>query len=153
MWSGEVGGAQFAKVTVDADLGLVKVDRIVALQDCGKIINRNTAEGQVYGGVIQGLSYALFEERHMDRHLGFMMNADMEAYKIAGPIDMPKIDVVLYDVSNGGNNCSVAGIGEPTMVPTAGAIACAVRNALGVTVKKLPLTPNHILEALSEEGK
>jgi xanthine dehydrogenase YagR molybdenum-binding subunit len=153
IWNTEVGGAQFAKVTVDVDFGTVRVDRIVALQDCGKVINTNTAEGQVYGGVIQGISYALFEERHMDRHQGFMVNADMEAYKIAGPVDMPEIEVVLFDVANGGNNCSVAGIGEPTMVPTAAAIGCAVRNALGVAVTSLPLTPNHVLNALTREGK
>ena len=153
IWQREVGGVQFAKVTVDADFGSVKVDRIVALQDCGKIINYNTAEGQLYGGVIQGISFALFEERHMDRHLGFMINSDMENYKIAGTQDMPEIEAVLYDVSNGGNNCSVAGIGEPAMVPTAAAIGCAVRNALGVPVKSLPITPDKVLTALEEGGK
>jgi len=148
-----VGGVQFAKVTVDTDFGIVKVDRVVALQDCGKIINRMTAEGQVFGGVIQGLSYALFEERHMDRHLGHMINSDLEMYKIAGPDDMPEIEAVLYDVANGGNNCSVAGIGEPTMIPTAAAIAGAVHNALGVRVTALPMTPDRVLMALEEGGK
>lgn len=153
IWSTEVGGVQFVKLTVDTDFGTIRLDRIVALQDCGKIINRNTAEGQVYGGVIQGVSYALHEERHMDRHRGFMLNADMEAYKIAGSKDMPEIEAILYDVANGGNNCSVAGIGEPTMVPTAAAIGCAVRNALGVAVRSLPLTPGRILDALTAEGQ
>lgn len=148
-----VAGAQFAKVTVDCDFGIVKVDKIVALQDCGLVINRLTAEGQVLGGVIQGLSYALFEERHMDRHLGHMINSDLEMYKIAGPADMPEMEVVLYDIANGANNCSVAGIGEPTMIPTAAAIAGAVHNATGVRVTSIPITPDKVLMALEEGGK
>ena len=148
-----VGGAQFAKVTVDCDFGIVKVDKLVALQDCGLVINRLTAEGQVLGGLIQGLSYALFEERHMDRHLGHMINSDLEMYKIAGPADMPEMEVVLYDVANGANNCSVAGIGEPTMIPTAAAIAGAVHNATGVRVTSIPMTPDKVLMALEEGGK
>lgn len=150
-----VAGLQFADVEVDCDFGLVRVKKIVAIQDAGIIINRAAAESQVNGGVIQGISYALFEERVMDRHLGHMINADMEMYKIAGPMDMPEIDCVLMDVSNGGNNTSTAGIGEPTMVPTAAAIAGAVHNALGVRVKSLPLTPDKVLAALAlkEKGK
>ncbi|NRA95122.1 MAG: xanthine dehydrogenase family protein molybdopterin-binding subunit [Planctomycetes bacterium] len=148
-----VAGAQFAKVTVDCDFGIVKVDKLVALQDCGLVINRLTAEGQVFGGMIQGLSYALFEERHMDRHLGHMINSDLEMYKIAGPADMPEMEVVLYDVANGANNCSVAGIGEPTMIPTAAAIAGAVHNATGVRVTSIPMTPDKVLMALEEGGK
>ena len=148
-----VGGVQFARCTVDCDFGIVKVDRIVALQDCGKVINAMTAEGQVFGGVIQGLSYALFEDRVMDRHLGHCINGDLETYKIAGPDDMPEIDAVLYDIANGGNNCSVVGIGEPTMIPTAAAIAGAVHNATGVRVTALPMTPDKVLEALEEGGK
>jgi len=148
-----VGGVQFAKATVDVDFGVVKVDHIVALQDCGLVINQLTAEGQIFGGVIQGLSYALFEERHMDRHLGHMVNSDLEMYKIAGPADMPEMDAILYDIANGANNCSVAGVGEPTMIPTAAAIAGAVHNALGVRVTSIPMTPDKVLMALEEGGK
>lgn len=148
-----VAGVQFAKVTVDCDFGLVKVDKIVAIQDCGKVINKLTAEGQILGGVIQGISYALHEERHMDRHLGHMINSDLEMYKIAGPADMPEIDAVLYDVANGANSTSTAGIGEPTSIPTASAIAGAVHNATGVRVTSIPMTPDKVLTALDEGGK
>ena len=141
------------KATVDCDFGLVKVDKVVAIQDCGLVINRATAEGQVFGGVIQGISYGLFEERVMDRHLGHMVNPDLEMYKIAGAVDMPEIECVLMDVANGGNNCSVAGIGEPTSIPTAAAIAGAVHNATGLRITSLPLTPDKILMAFEEGGK
>jgi xanthine dehydrogenase YagR molybdenum-binding subunit len=154
-YQGTVGGVQFADVVVDCDYGVVTVRKIVALQDAGIIINRNQAESQVHGGVIQGLSYALFEERVMDRHLGQMLNGDLETYKIAGPKDIPEIECVLYDVSNGGNTTSTAGIGEPTMVPTAAAIAGAVHNAIGVRVPALPMTPDRVLQALAgaEQGR
>jgi xanthine dehydrogenase YagR molybdenum-binding subunit len=153
IYRGGVAGVQFADVEVDCDFGIVRVKKMVAIQDGGLTINRLAAESQVFGGVIQGISYALFEERVMDRHLGHQVNADMEMFKIAGPMDMPEIEVVLWDVSNGGNNTSTAGTGEPTTVPTAAAIAGAVHNALGVRVKSLPLTPDKILAALATKEK
>lgn len=146
----EVGGVQFAKCTVDTWTGVVKVDHMVALQDAGRIINHLTAEGQVLGGVIQGISYALHEIRVMDRIEGRMLNADMEGYKISGPKDMPTIDVELVESASGANGGSTAGIGEPTSIPTASAIGGAVHNAIGVPVKDLPLTPDRVLAALEE---
>lgn len=155
-YQGTVAGCQFADIEVDCDFGVIRVKKIVAIQDAGLIINRLAAESQVLGGVIQGISYALFEERVMDRHLGHQVNADMEMFKIAGPKDMPEIETVLWDVSNGGNNTSTAGIGEPTSVPTASAIAGAFHNATGVRIKSLPLTPDKVLAALAgkkEDGR
>ncbi len=152
-FEGTVGGVQFAEVEVDCDYGIVRLKKVVALQDAGIIINRRQAESQLNGGVIQGISYALFEERVMDRQLGQMVNADMEMYKIAGAVDMPEIESVLYDVSNGGNTTGTAGIAEPTMIPTAAAIAGAVHNALGVRVTSLPMTPDRVLAALAQKEK
>ena len=154
MYRGSVAGCQFAEVEVDTWFGIVRVKRIVAMQDAGVIVNKSAAESQVFGAVIQGISYALLEERCLDRHKGLMLNADLEMYKILGPADMPRIDVVMDDVYNGGSNAPVCALGEPPTIPTSAAIAGAVHNALGVRVTDLPMTPDKVLRALGgEDGR
>ena len=111
--------------------------KIVCVQDCGLILDLKTAETQCYGGIISGLNYAVFEERIMDRNTANMVNPNMEWYLMAGQSDIPEIDVVLVDQPERG----VIGIGEPPAVATAAAIANAVRNATGVTVRSIPITP------------
>ena len=138
-------GVQFAEVAVDIETGIVMVKRVLAIQDCGLVVSRLTAESQVYGGVVGSLNFALFEDRILDRNTGQMVNPNMEWYLLAGMSDIPKIDVRLVDQSERG----VIGIGEPPTVPTAAAIANAVRNAIGVTVRSLPLTPAKILQTLA----
>jgi xanthine dehydrogenase YagR molybdenum-binding subunit len=140
-------GVQFAEATVDIETGIVKVTRILAIQDCGLIVSRLTTESQVYGGVIGSLNFALYEDRILDRNTGHMVNPNMEWYLLAGMSDIPKIDVRLVDQSERG----VIGVGEPPTVPTAAAIANAVRNAIGVTVRSLPLTPAKILQTLAQQ--
>jgi xanthine dehydrogenase YagR molybdenum-binding subunit len=139
-------GVQFAETTVDIETGIVKVTRVLAIQDCGLIVSRLTTESQVYGGVIGSLNFALYEDRILDRNTGQMVNPNMEWYLLAGMSDIPKIDVRLVDQSDRG----VIGVGEPPTVPTAAAIANAVRNAIGVTVRSLPLTPAKILQTLAQ---
>jgi xanthine dehydrogenase YagR molybdenum-binding subunit len=146
-------GVQFAEVEVDIGTGVVKVKRVVAVQDSGKILNAKTAESQVRGAVIQGVSYALYENRIMDRQKGHMLNADLENYKIAGPQECPQIDVNLFDVYNGKNNTNSMGLGEPPIIATAAAIANAVANAIGVRVMSIPITPKKVLEALKKGRK
>ncbi len=146
-------GVQFADVEVDTQTGVVRVKRMVAVQDSGVILNKKTAESQVRGAVIQGVSYALFENRVMDRQKGHMLNADLENYKIAGALECPEIEVKLLNVFNGKNNTSSMGIGEPPIIATAGAIANAVANAIGVRVMSIPITPKKVLEALKNKGK
>jgi xanthine dehydrogenase YagR molybdenum-binding subunit len=87
-----IGGVQFAEVTVDVETGTVKVDRIVAVHDCGRPINPKLTENQIYGGVIQGVSYALYEERHIDAGTGFHLNANIDQYKIVGAREVPAIE-------------------------------------------------------------
>jgi xanthine dehydrogenase YagR molybdenum-binding subunit len=150
-----VGGCQFADVSVDIETGVVKVNKIVAIQDTGLIIDKLTWESQVYGGVIGGLNYGLFEERVMDPGTGVMLNPDMELYKLAGASDIPEIIVRAYepdDVKARG----VIGVGEPPTVSTAAAIGNAVTNAIGVRVHEWPMSPRNVLNALataSKEGK
>ena len=144
--SSGVNGAQFAAVTVDTETGVVTIDKVSAFHDCGLVIDELTAESQVNGGIIGGLSYALFEERIMDRPTGRMVNPDFEMYHVAGPSDMPEFDVHMMDVPERG----VLGLGEPPTIPTAAAIANAVANAIGVRVHSLPITPEKVLAALHE---
>jgi len=151
-YANRVGGVQLAEVEVDTETGAVRVIKVVAIQDAGTVVNRLTFESQIIGGVIQGLSFALFENRVMDRKTGLMLNANIESYKIANAADMPEIVPVVFDVSNGFNTAGVAGLGEPTIIPTAGAIANAIANATGVRVRALPMTPDRVLAALATKG-
>jgi len=132
------------ELSVDTETGQVHLLRVVALQCCGRVVCRKTAESQIIGGVIQGLSYALFEDRVLDRQTAAGLNANLEAYKIIGSKDMPHIEPVLYNKGF----TRVCPIGEPTHVPTAGAVACAIFNAIGRPVRSLPMTPDKILAAL-----
>jgi xanthine dehydrogenase YagR molybdenum-binding subunit len=145
---GQLGGVQFAEVEVDTLTGVVRVLRVVAAQDCGRPINPLLTSSQIHGGVIQGVSYALFEERRFDRKTGKVVNANLEQYKVAGALDVPQIDVVLLEDLRGTSSTDARGIGEPATVPTAAAVANAVYNAIGVRVRELPITPARVLAAL-----
>ncbi|MCX4244923.1 xanthine dehydrogenase family protein molybdopterin-binding subunit [Paraliomyxa miuraensis] len=144
----QIAGAQFAEVEVDTWTGVVRATRVLAVHDCGRVMNPLTLRSQINGGVIQGTSYALMEERVLDGDLGRMLNPNLESYKILGARDVPEIEVMLTEVHTGANNTGAVGIGEPATVPTAAAIACAVYDALGVPVRSLPITPAKVLEAL-----
>ena len=144
----QIGGVQFAEVEIDTWTGVVKAKRVLALHDCGRVMNELTAKSQVNGGIILGTSYALFEERVMDKDFGRMLNPNLESYKICGARDVPAIDIVLTEVYTPANSTGSIGIGEPATIPTAAAIACAVYDALGVPVRSLPITPAKILAAL-----
>lgn len=141
---GHSDGVQFAEVEVDSETGVIRVKRVVAIQSCGRVICRKTAESQIIGAVIQGVSYALFENKLLDRKVGAMVNANLEFYKILGTKDMPQIEPVLWTKGQTG----VRSLGEPPVVPTAGAVACAVFNAIGSPVRSLPLTPDKVLAAI-----
>lgn len=148
-----IAGVQFAEVEVDIETGKVKVVKIVAVHDCGRVMNRLTLRSQINGGIIQGLSYALYEDRVLDPQTGRALNPNLEQYKIAGSLDMPEIESFVIDVYNGSNNTGTLGIGEPATIPTAAAIANAVYNAIGARIYELPITPARVLEALSRKGE
>jgi xanthine dehydrogenase YagR molybdenum-binding subunit len=142
---GGVAGCQFAKVTVDTETGKIRVDKVVAVHDCGVILNRLATTSQINGGVVQGIGQALFEYRWMDDQTGRMLNPNLEEYKLPFAHEIPPIEVVLYDNPIG----KVSGIGEPPVIPTASAIANAVYNAIGVRITSLPMTPDKVLAALA----
>jgi xanthine dehydrogenase YagR molybdenum-binding subunit len=146
-----VGGAQMADVSVDIETGVVKMNKIVAVQDCGLVINTKLAESQCYGSLIMGVSYALFEEKIMDQATGRMLNPNMEFYKLAGIGDIGEFVVHMMG-GKGYDERGVIGLGEPPVVSPGAAISNAVANAIGVRVPYLPLTPDRVLEALAKKG-
>ena len=143
-------GVQIADVSVDTETGIVKVNRYTAVTDCGLIVNPRLAESQIFGGIIMGISTALYEERFLDQQTGKYLNADMEMYKLAGIGDIGDIKVHL-DIRPENDKRGVIGLGEPCAVAICAAIGNAVTNAIGVRVPHIPMTPMHVLDAL--EGR
>ena len=143
-----LGGVQFAEVAVDVETGIVRVERVVAAQDCGRPMNPKQIESQVHGGVLMGLSYALYENRVVDRRTGHVLNADLEHYKIARAKEAPAIEVILLEHYRAASATDAYGIAEPANIATAPAIANAVYNATGARVRQLPMTPATVLAAL-----
>lgn len=139
-------GVQFAEVAVDTETGLVTVKKVVAVHDCGLMIDTLTLESQINGGIIMGMGYALYEGRVMDNLSGVMLNPNFETYKLPGIADVPEIEIILLNMPARG----VIGIGEPATVPTAAAIGNAVANAIGARVGSLPITPAKVLAALGK---
>jgi xanthine dehydrogenase YagR molybdenum-binding subunit len=146
----KISGVQFAEVEVDMGTGIVKVKRMVAVHDCGRPMNRLTIENQINGGIIQGVSYALYENRILDRNTGVMVNPNLENYKIAGAQEVPVIESHILDLNLGQSSTGAIGIGEPATIPTSAAIANAVYHAIGVRVRELPMTPSVVLKALNK---
>src|SRR5580700_1843935 len=147
-----VGGVAMADVEVDTETGIVKVKKMVSVQDCGLIIDLKTAESSCYGAMVMGISYALFEEKVMDQATGRMLNPNMEFYRLAGLNDIPEL-VVHMMTGQGYDERGVIGLGEPPVISPGAAIANAVANAIGVRVSFLPLTPDKVLAALSQTQK
>ncbi len=143
-------GAQFAEVEVDTGTGRVRVVRIVAVHDSGRIINPRLAESQLEGGILQGIGYALFEERVMDERLGLPLNPTMHDYKIPTLPDLPRIEALFVSSSDTvANHTGAKGLAEPPIIGVAPAIANAVADAIGVQVLELPLTPWRVLAAIA----
>jgi CO/xanthine dehydrogenase Mo-binding subunit len=148
-------GAQFAEVEVDTVTGRVCVVKIVAAHDSGRIINPQTFTSQIQGGVIQGMGFALTEERIIDDGVGVVMNPNLEWYKLPTMADVPVIENILIDIPDTrANSTGAKGAGEPGIIPTAAAISNAVADALGQRITHLPITPARVLEALygDEDG-
>lgn len=149
-------GAHFAEVEVDTGTGKIRVLKHVAAHDIGRVVNRQTAESQVLGGITQGLSAALFEEKLMDAETGAMVNANLHDYKIATVRDIPEIVPLFMDTPDDRlNNLGVKGLGEPPRIPSSAAIANAVYNAIGIHVGEIPMTPARVRAAFKrkKEGR
>ena len=140
---------QVAEVEVDPETGQVKVNKIVTVHDVGTVLNPITHQGQIEGGVIQGLGYALMEE--MQTEDGRVSTLSLGEYKIPTIADMPQLVTVLLEPSSGPAPFDSKGIGESSNIPVAGAIANAVYDAVGVRITDLPITAEKVLFALREK--
>jgi len=149
--TGGVGGAQMADVSVDIETGVVKMNNFVAVQDCGLIVDLKTCESQVFGAMIMGVTFALYEEKVMDAQTGKMLNPNMEFYRLAGLADIGNFKVHMM-TGKGHDERGVIGVGEPPTVSPGAAISNAVANAIGVRVPSIPLTPDRVLAALEKKG-
>jgi xanthine dehydrogenase YagR molybdenum-binding subunit len=145
-----VGGVQMAHVAVDKETGVIKMKRFVAVQDMGLIINRKTAESQIYGAVIMGIAYSLFEQRLLDgKNDGRFINAELNNYSLPRLGDIGDIVVELYEPESQRSR-GVIGLGEPPVISPGAAISNAVCNALGIRVPVLPMTPKRVTDAIQK---
>jgi xanthine dehydrogenase YagR molybdenum-binding subunit len=144
-------GVQVAEVAVDVETGEVRVERIAAIHDVGRVINPLGARSQVEGGIIQGLGHTLSEERLLDPQTGTVLTQTLDAYKLPTIADVPEIVAELLDIPDEHlTNLGSKGLGEPPIVPTAAAIANAIRDATGADVRSLPISREEMLRALRE---
>ena len=152
--SGEGNGyaVHIADVTEDPDTGKTDVTRFTAVQDAGKAIHPSYVEGQMQGGAVQGIGWALNEEYFFDDS-GTMMNPTFLDYRMPISLDLPMIDTVIVEVANPGHPYGVRGVGEVAIVPPMAAVGNAVSAATGNRMRSLPITPGKILEADWENGK
>ena len=147
-------GVQFAEVEVDTETGVVKVLRVVAAHESGRILNPLTATSQIEGGIIQGVGFALHEDRVLNEATGRMVNSNLHDYKLPTSYDTPEIESILVPMSDPvANNVGAKGLGEPPIIPTAAAIANAVYDAISVRIRELPMTPARILSALKGRSR
>ncbi|MCA9185382.1 MAG: xanthine dehydrogenase family protein molybdopterin-binding subunit [Pirellulaceae bacterium] len=142
-----VAGVQMAHVAVDTDTGEVKIKRMVAVQDIGLIINRKTAESQVYGAMIMSIAAAIFEQRINDPKTGAFLNSELDAYRLPRLGDTGEL-VVHFHEPESERSRGVIGLGEPPAISGIAAISNAVCNATGVRVPTVPMTPKRVLDAL-----
>jgi xanthine dehydrogenase YagR molybdenum-binding subunit len=145
------GGVDYVELAVDTETGRVHIEKVFGAHDCGRPINPMGVISQINGGILQGISYALFEQRVMDRNAGYMLNANLENYKIIGSREVPEIEVVLVENYIAQSSTDAAGIGESAGIITlAAAIGNAFYNATGVRMRKIPMTPSNVLTALGK---
>jgi xanthine dehydrogenase YagR molybdenum-binding subunit len=146
-------GCQIAQVAVDPGVGEVRVERVVAVHDVGRIVNPLLASSQVEGGVLQGVAYALTEELVVDPTTGVPVNATLDDYKLPTIADVPEIVIDFPGISDANlPNVGAKGLGEPPIVPTAAAVANAFAHATGRRSGALPLTRARVLAALAGGG-
>ena len=144
------GGAfstHIVDVEVDPETGKVDILRYTAVQDAGKAIHPSYVEGQIQGGVVQGIGWALNEEYFFNEE-GGMVNSSFLDYRMPTSLDLPMIDTVIVEVANPGHPYGVRGVGEVPIVPPMAAIANAIHDAIGTRMEELPMSPGAVLEAL-----
>ncbi len=149
--AGSAFATNIVDLEVDPETGKITILRYTALQDAGKAVHPSYVEGQMQGGVVQGIGWALNEEYFMGED-GQMMNSSLLDYRMPTALDLPMIDTVIVEVANPGHPYGVRGVAEVPIVPPLAAIANAVHDAIGIRMTKLPMNPASVVKALSENG-
>lgn len=149
-WPGGAFATHIVDVEVDTDTGKVAILRYTAVQDCGKAIHPSYVEGQIQGGAVQGIGWALNEE-YMFNAQGAMMNSSFLDYRMPTSLDLPMIDAVIVEVPDPIHPYGVRGVGEVPIVPPPAAIANAIYHATGVRLQELPMSPGRVLKALQAQ--
>jgi CO/xanthine dehydrogenase Mo-binding subunit len=139
-------GAHGVEVEVDTVTGQVKVLRVVAAHDVGKVINELGVQGQITGGVAQGIGWTLYENMQFDK--GKPLGTSLHGYTLMTIADMPKVESIIVESNDPVGPYGAKGVGEPTLIPTAPAIANAIEDACGVRITDLPITPEKVYQAL-----
>jgi CO/xanthine dehydrogenase Mo-binding subunit len=135
-------------VEVDPETGKTEILRYTAFQDAGKAIHPSYVEGQIQGGAVQGIGWALNEE-YVFNDRGEMLNSSFLDYRMPTSLDLPMIDAVIVEVPNPGHPFGLRGVGEVSIVPPMAAIANAIYRATGVRMRRLPMSPGKVVEAVS----
>jgi CO/xanthine dehydrogenase Mo-binding subunit len=144
-------GVQVAEVAVDVETGEVRVERVAAIHDVGRIVNPLGARSQVEGGIVQAIGHTLSEERLIDPETGTVLTQTLDAYRMPTIADVPEIVTEFVDEPDAHlTNLGSKGLGEPPIIPTAAAIANAIRDATGADVRSVPVTREEMLRALRE---
>lgn len=139
-------GAVFAEVSVDPELGIVRVRRVVGVYDVGKLLNKKTGASQFIGGIVWGISLALFEDAEVDAHTGRIVNANLAEYHVPVNADIGEIDVSVIDIPDMNfNPLGARGIGEIGITGAGGAVANAIYHATGKRIRELPITPDKLM--------
>jgi xanthine dehydrogenase molybdenum-binding subunit len=145
--------AHFVEVAVDTETGQVNVLQVVAVHEIGKVINPAAAEGQIEGGLQQGIGHSLTEDLVIDPKTGRALNASFVDYKMPLSLDMPKIKTIILELAPDPKGpFGAKGVGEDPIVPIGPAIANAVYDAIGVRIREIPITPEKVLQALKEKA-
>lgn len=144
--------AQVAEVSVDMETGQIFVESITDAHDCGKAINLTSVEGQMEGSISMGLGEALFEEVKFDKN-GKVINSSLGEYHIPTIVDMPEMKCIVVESNEPNGPFGAKEVGEGAIMPTIPAILNAVRDAIGVPIQELPLTPERVLKAIKEKEK
>lgn len=141
-----------AEVNVDIDTGKLEIAHYYGIHDTGEVINPMLAEGQIEGGVLQGLGYAIYENYYFDKS-GKMLNSSFLDYKVPTSMDMPELESAFAESHEDRGPFGAKGLGEPTIVPVAAAVANALYDAVGIRFTEMPFTPEKVWRAIVEAKK
>jgi len=140
-----------ADVEIDPDTGKVQLTSFTLFQDVGKCVNPTQVENQMQGGAVQGIGWALSEEYVFDDQ-GRMRNASFLDYRMPTALDLPMIDCVILETPADEGAFGIRGVGEPPIIPPPAAIANAIRDAAGVRMNRLPMSPERVFAAMNEKA-